>query len=77
MEEADAIRIQANDDANRTKDGASVYAEQLLANLEQNLAQMQEIVKNGQVQLERRRIEAEEQLRNSYNSQNYEEFVGA
>ena len=59
LEEAEAIRAQANDEANRTKDGASVYAEQLLANLEQNLAQMQEIVKNGQVHLERRRLEDE------------------
>ena len=62
LEEADAIRSQANDDASRTRDGASVYAEQLLANLEQNLAQMQEIVKNGQVQLERRRMETEDKM---------------
>ena len=61
LEEADALRRQASDDANRIKEGASVYAEQLLANLEQNLAQMQEVVKNGQVQLERRRMEVEEQ----------------
>lgn len=67
LEEADAIRIQASDDAARTKDGASVYAEQLLANLEQSLAQMQEIVKNGQVHLERRRMESEEQNANFAN----------
>ena len=72
LDEADAVRVQALDEANRIKDGASVYAEQLLASLEQNLGQMQEIVKNGQVQLERRRMEAEEQP--SYNNQR-QEFV--
>ena len=60
FEEADALRIQATDEAARIRDGASVYAEQLLTSLEQNLAQMQEVVKNGQVQLERRRIETED-----------------
>lgn len=67
LEEADAVRTQALDDASRTRDGASVYAEQLLANLEQNLAQMQEIVKNGQVHLERRRMETEDHNSNFAN----------
>lgn len=62
LDEADGIRLQAQEEATRIKDGASVYAEQVLANLEQNLGQMQEIVKNGQVHLERRRVEAEEQI---------------
>ena len=60
FEEADALRTQAVDEASRIKEGASVYAEQLFANLEQNLGQMQEIVKNCQVTLERRRIETED-----------------
>lgn len=55
MEEADTIRIQAREEVNRTKEGASVYAENVLANLEQNLNQLQQIVKSGQVQLERQR----------------------
>ena len=62
LDEADGIRLQAQEEATKIKDGASVYAEQVLANLEQNLGQMQEIVKNGQVHLERRRVEAEEQI---------------
>ena len=69
VDEAEAIRMQAADEASRTKDGASVYAEQLLANLEQNLAQMQEIVKNGQVALEKKRMETEEIMRNNYVNQ--------
>ena len=60
-DEAENIRSLAVDEAVRTKDGASVYAENVLAGLEQNLAELQEIVKNGQVHLERRRAETEEQ----------------
>ena len=61
MDEAENLRIQANDEAVRIKDGANIYAEQVLTNLEQNLGQLQEIVKNGQLQLERRRIESDDQ----------------
>lgn len=74
LDEADSIRLQAQEEATRIKDGASVYAEQVLANLEQNLGQMQEIVKNGQVHLERKRIEAEEQISGNYQAQR-QEFV--
>lgn len=62
LDEADSMRAQAADESARIREGATVYAEQLLANLEQNLGQMQEIVKNGQVQLERRRIENEDSV---------------
>ncbi len=61
MDEAESVRAQAADEASRIKDGANIYAEQVLTNLEQNLGQLQEIVKNGQVQLERRRIETDGQ----------------
>ncbi len=67
MDEAENVRIQANDEATRIKDGATVYAEQVLTNLEQNLGQLQEVVKNGQLQLERRRVEADEQQANYAN----------
>ena len=66
MEEAEAIRMQAREDVNRTKEGATVYAENVLANLEQNLNQLQQIVKSGQVQLERQR--------SSFASNNYVEM---
>ena len=65
-EDAEALRNQAIDEALRTKDGASVYAEQVLVSLEQNLNQLQEIVKNGQLQLERRRAESDAQLAGNY-----------
>ena len=69
IDEADAIRAQASDEASRIKEGSSAMAEQLLAGIEQNLAQMQEIVKNGQVALEKRRMESEEVVRGNYANQ--------
>ena len=71
-EDAEALRNQAIDEALRTKDGASVYAEQVLVSLEQNLNQLQEIVKNGQVQLERRRAESDGQISGNYANQRLE-----
>ena len=71
-EEADALRNQAIDEALRTKDGASVYAEQVLVSLEQNLNQLQEIVKNGQLQLERRRAESDGPIMGNYTNQRVE-----
>ena len=69
LEEADALRAQTAEEITRTKDGATVYAEQVLVGLEQNLAQLQEVVKNGQLQLERRRAESEEHLGVNYANQ--------
>ena len=68
-EDAEALRNQAIDEALRTKDGASVYAEQVLASLEQNLNQLHEVVKNGQLQLERRRAESDGQMAGNYTNQ--------
>ena len=72
VDEAGNLRAQAINEAARIKDGATVYAEQVLVNIEQNLAQLQEVVKNGQVQLERRRVEADEQLSGNYVNQHNE-----
>lgn len=72
LDEAENLRAQAADEATRTKDGATVYAEQVLTSLEQNLAQLQEIVKNGQLQLERRRAESDEQMSSNYVNQRQE-----
>ena len=59
LEEANAVRTQAFDEAMRMKDSASVYAEQILTGLEQNINQLHEIVKDNQIQLERKRSEVE------------------
>ena len=60
---------RAVDEALRIKDGASVYAEQVLVNLEQNLNQLHEIVKNGQLQLEKQRVESDGQMGGNYVNQ--------
>ena len=68
-EEAESVRNQAVNEAMRTKDSASVYAEQVLVSIEQNLNQLQEIVKNGQLHLERRRAESENEISGNYTNQ--------
>ena len=71
-EDAEALRSQAIDDALRTKDETSIFAEQILVSLEQNLNQLQEIVKGGQVQLERRRAESDSQYGGNFANQRAE-----
>ncbi len=58
LEEAENIRMQAAEDALKTKEGAELYAEQVLTNLEGNLTQLQQVVKNGQVYMEKLRSES-------------------
>ena len=58
MEEAENIRAQATEEALKTKEGAELYAEQVLTNLEKNLTQQQQIVKNGQLYMEQLRSES-------------------
>ena len=72
LDEAEGVRNQAIDEATRIKDGATVYAEQVLVSIEQNLGQLQEVVKNGQLQMERRRVEADEQMSSGYVNQRQE-----
>ena len=71
-EDAEALRNQAIDEALRTKDETSIFAEQILVSLEQNLNQLQEVVKSGQVQLERRRAESDGQIGGNFANQRAE-----
>ena len=57
MEEAENIRMQAADEALKTREGAELYAEQVLTNLEHDLTKLQQVVKNGQVYMEKLRSE--------------------
>ncbi len=57
VEEAEGIRVQARDEVLRTKEGVTVFAGQILTNIEQNINQMQQLVKSSQVQLERQHNE--------------------
>ena len=72
LEEADAVRNQAIDEALRMKDGTSVFAEQILVGLEQSLNQMQGLVKDGQIQLERRRVDSDNMQISGYTNQRSE-----
>lgn len=58
LDDAENIRIQAADEAVRIREGAEVYAEQVLANIERDLTQLQQVVKNGQVYMEKLRSES-------------------
>ena len=77
LEEAENIRMQATEDAMKTKQGAELYAEQVLTNLEGNLTQLQQVVKNGQVYMEQLRSESlspsryESNYSNSSSTSNY------
>ncbi len=48
VDEVEKIKISASDEAQRIREGAENYAEQVLGNLEQDLDNLQTIVKNGQ-----------------------------
>lgn len=58
LADAENVRIQAADEAIRIREGAEVYAEQVLANVEKDLVQLQQVVKNGQVYIEKLRSES-------------------
>lgn len=58
LDDAESVRIQAADEAIRIREGAEVYAEQILANIERDLTQLQQVVKNGQVYIEKLRSES-------------------
>lgn len=58
LEDADNVRIQAADEAIRIKEGAEVYAEQILSNIEGDLVKLQQVVKNGQVYMEKLRSDS-------------------
>ena len=58
MEEAENIRMQATEEAMKTREGAELYAEQVLTNLEHDLTKLQQVVKNGQVYMEQLRADS-------------------
>lgn len=58
LTDAENVRIQAADEAIRIREGAEVYAEQILANIERDLTQLQQVVKNGQVYIEKLRSDS-------------------
>ena len=69
LEDAENIRIQGADEAIRIREGAEVYAEQVLTNIEKDLTQLQHVVKNGQVYIEKLRSESSAIYDKAYSSQ--------
>ena len=52
VQDSEKIRLQATDDAMKIREGAELYAQQVLTSLEDNLTQLQQVVKNGQIYME-------------------------
>lgn len=76
LEEAENIRMQAAQDALKTKEGADLFAEKVLTDLEQKLAQQQQLIKNGQIYLEQLRNSSVGDFGSKYeNSANTEDYV--
>ena len=69
LDDAEGVRIQAADEAIRIREGAEVYAEQILANIERDLTQLQQVVKNGQVYIEKLRSDSGVSYDKSYTQQ--------
>lgn|SRR5574344_682140 len=57
MLDAENLRVQAHEEAMKIREGAQEYAEQMLNKLDDNLNQIHQIVRNGQVYLEKQRTE--------------------
>ena len=68
-ETAESIVNRAVDEAVRVKEGADVYAEDLLANLEQNFLELQKQVKSYQIIIEKKRIDANSSVSKIYPQQ--------
>lgn len=72
LDDAENVRLQSADEAIRIKEGAEVYAEQILTNLERDLGNLQQVVKNGQLYMEKLRSEVSasyDPLRSNYPQQ--------
>lgn len=57
-QDAEGIRLQATDEAMKIREGAELYAQQVLTSLENNLTQLQQVVKNGQIYMEQLRSDS-------------------
>lgn len=72
FEEADSVRVQAADEALKIRQGAENYAEQVLTNIDTDLTQLQQIVRNGQAYLEKMKTESYQRI-SSDKSATYED----
>ncbi len=57
LQDSEQIRMQTTEEAMKIREGAELYAQQVLTSLEGNLTQLQQVVKNGQIYMEQIRNE--------------------
>ncbi len=66
IKEAETTKMLAMQEAMKTREGAENYAEQILNNLETDLNQLQQIVRNGQIYLEKQKADNYNSMPNMY-----------
>ncbi len=74
IREAESTKMQAMQEAMQTREGAENYAEQILNNLETDLNQLQQIVRNGQIYLEKQKADNYNSMPNMY-PQEEEQYI--
>ncbi|MBO5948870.1 hypothetical protein J6Q66_08555 [bacterium] len=73
-DEVQQIKAKAMEEAMQIKTGAEAYAEQLLGNLNNDLTQLQSIVRNGQIYLDKMKSESQQIYQTApYDQYKYEE----
>ena len=58
LQDSEKVRLQATEEAMKIREGAELYAQQVLTSLEDNLTQLQQVVKNGQIYMEQIKSDA-------------------
>lgn len=66
LKEAETTKMTALQEAIKTREGAENYAEQILNNLDTDLNQLQQIVRNGQMYLEKQKSDNYQSMPNMY-----------
>lgn len=70
MQDAEQVRLQATEEAMKIREGAELYAKQVLTSLEDNLTQLQQVVKNGQIYMEQIKNDSASRYASNVQSQN-------
>ncbi len=70
MQDAEQVRLQATEESMKIREGAELYAKQVLTSLEDNLTQLQQVVKNGQIYMEQIKNDSARYAPQAVNSNN-------
>ncbi len=77
MQDAEQVRLQATEEAMKIREGAELYAKQVLTSLEDNLTQLQQVVKNGQIYMEQIKNDSASRYASNVSSQNNRGWVNS